>query len=58
MKQFRGSYLAPKVEVAELELQYQLMNVSTKIDVDDNPFGNNTEDEWGTESLYMDWYSA
>ena len=55
MKQFRGAYLAPQVEVAEMELQHQVMTVSTKIDVDDNPFGNNTEDEWAKESTDMDW---
>ena len=54
-KKFRGEYLAPKVEVEEMELQQHILDVSPSIDVEGNPFGNNSEEEWAKEVDDLDW---
>ena len=54
-KKFRGEYLAPKVEVEEMELQQHILDVSPSIDVEGNPFSNNSEEEWAKEVDDLDW---
>ena len=45
-KVFKGEYLAPRVEVEEMGLQQHILSVSAKLDIEDNPFGDNNEEEW------------
>ena len=54
-KEIRGEYLAPKVEVEEMELEQHLLDISSNIDIDGNPFSNNDETDWAKESDDMDW---
>ena len=44
-KELSGEYLAPKVEVMEMNSQ-EVLCTSTDIGVGDNPFGSNDEEDW------------
>ena len=44
-KQFRGGYLAPEIEVMEMNSQ-EMLCASPVVTVDGNPFGSNDEEDW------------
>ena len=54
-KQFRGEYLAPKIEVIEIEIQQYLLDVSDQIGIGGDPFSGNGETGWAKVSDDLDW---